>query len=183
MDIQNYSHDSLTDNETSFFILDTKGKPGRGGCVLIKSKINFVITLLIGMLVLFGCNNSGTSNDDLDENKETVQKSSVVELKTVTVEELTEEGYETIKVVEDTGELKSIGDILENAVWEENIEVSMATPPEYRFRLNSSNYAIWVTPNGDRLEIVIEGEAKYIKMPENKSETLLKLITGDKFEQ
>lgn len=96
------------------------------------------------------------------------------------MEQRTDEGYKTIKVLDSKDELKSVEKILENADWEENIEVSMALPPEYRFSLNSSNYAIWVTPNGDRLEIVIEGEEKYINLREKESDALFELITENK---
>ena len=57
----------------------------------------------------------------------------------------------------------------------------MALPPEYRFSLGSINYAIWVTPNGDRLEIIAEGQEKYIKLPIKDSEILYKIITKKNF--
>ncbi|WP_100407648.1 hypothetical protein [Bacillus solitudinis] len=89
-----------------------------------------------------------------------------MEAKEITVEKRTDEGSKTIKVLDNTVEFMLIEKKLGDTDWEEKIEVSMALPPEYRFSLNLSNYAIWVTPNGDRLEIVIEGEEKYINLPE-----------------
>lgn len=99
------------------------------------------------------------------------------------MEERTSGGYTTIKVVDNTDELITIAEILKNAQWEENIEVQMELPPEYRFRLNSSNYAIWLTPNGDRVEIIIEGQAKYIKLPQKESEMLFKITTGNELKK
>ena len=75
-------------------------------------------------------------------------------------------------------EIKTVIYILESAPWEENIEVSMEGEPDYRFTLNSISYAIWITPNGDRLEIIAEGEAKYTKLPLEDSKGLYKLLTG-----
>ncbi|GAE31627.1 hypothetical protein [Halalkalibacter hemicellulosilyticus] len=139
---------------------------------MMKNKMFFAITILIGMIALFGC------SDNQQEEKQ-VQEASLVEAREITVEERTVDGYKTTKVIDNKDELKSVEKILVDADWEGNIEVSMDLPPEYRFSLNSSNYAIWVTPNGDRLEIVIEGETKYINLPENESETLFELITGN----
>jgi hypothetical protein len=35
-----------------------------------------------------------------------------------------------------------------------------------------------VTPNRDRLEIIAEGQSKFIKLPIKESEILYKIITG-----
>lgn len=75
-------------------------------------------------------------------------------------------------------EIKTVIEIIKNAEWEENIKVEMAHPPEYRFRLGPFDYAIWVTPNRDRLAIIAEGQSKYIKLPIKDSEILYKIITG-----
>ncbi|WP_088103086.1 inorganic diphosphatase [Halalkalibacter urbisdiaboli] len=147
------------------------------GDIMLKNKLYLALVLLLG-INLVGCSGSDTNNNQPDEAEE-VFKPTKVELTTITVEVRTEEGYTTLKLVNDTDELRTILDILEKADWEENIQVEMALPPEYRFRLNSSNYAIWITPNGDRLEIIIEGEAKYIKLPQSQSEILFEIITGN----
>ncbi|GAE26683.1 lipoprotein [Halalkalibacter wakoensis JCM 9140] len=147
---------------------------------MIKGKNSFAIPLLIGFITLVGCSASDIENDQLVEIKETVQDPTITHDMLITVEERTDDGYKTVKVLENSFEMKKVEEVLENANWEENVFVSMATPPEYRFRITPSNYAVWVTPNGDRLEIVIEGEAKYIKLPEKVSETLFELITGHK---
>ncbi|GAE37725.1 hypothetical protein [Halalkalibacter akibai] len=147
---------------------------------MIKGKNSFAIPLLIGLITLVGCSASDIENDQLVETKKTVQDTTITDDMLITVEERTDDGYKTVKVLENSFEMKKVEEILENANWEENVFVSMTTPPEYRLRINPSNYAVWVTPNGDRLEIVIEGEAKYIKLPEKVSETLFELITDDK---
>ncbi|GAE36656.1 hypothetical protein [Halalkalibacter akibai] len=142
---------------------------------MIISKNYFAIPLIMGMITLAGYSASDIDNEQLVEATEIGWET----VKLITVEERTDVGYKTVKVL-DNAEMKTVEEILENAKWEENVFVSMTTPPEYRFRINSSNYSVWVTPNGDKLEIVIEGEAKYIKLPEKVSDTLFELITGEK---
>lgn len=88
-----------------------------------------------------------------------LNESAEIELQPVTVQERTGDGYTTIKVIEDNNELKTIVDILNHAEWQENIKVEMERPPDYRFTLDGSTYSVWVTPNGDRLEIITEGAA------------------------
>jgi len=101
--------------------------------------------------------------------------------KAFTVEERQSEGYLDLKEVVKSDEIKTVIQILENAEWQEGIKVEMALPPEYRFSLGSINYAIWVTPTKDRLEIIAEGQSKYIKLPTKDSEILYKIITGKEF--
>lgn len=69
---------------------------------------------------------------------------------------------------------------MENANWEEKVKVERKQPPKYRFRFNQSNYAVWVTPNKNKLEILVEGESKFIQLPQKESETIFKIIMGNK---
>ncbi|WP_339250320.1 hypothetical protein NSQ43_11490 [Sporosarcina sp. FSL W8-0480] len=126
---------------------------------------------------LIGCNQEKSLKASKEIEAETPQNKHI-EMKPFTVEERQSEGYKSIKEVVKSHEIETVVEIIENAGWEENIEVEMAFPPEYRFSLGSINYAIWVTPNRDRLEIIAEGQAKYIKMPIKDSEILFKIITG-----
>jgi len=95
-----------------------------------------------------------------------------------TVEENSDKGYQLKKEVEIADEIATTVEILENANWENRAGI-MASPPDYRFQLDSFNYAIWVTPFGDRLEIIIQGESKYVKLPSEESEVLFEIITGE----
>jgi len=126
---------------------------------------------------LVGCNQEETIKTQKEEQAETTQ-TELIEEKPFTVEERQSEGYKIIKEVVKFDEIVTVVDIFKNAEWEENIKVNMALPPEYRFSLGSINYAIWVTPNRDRLEIIAEGQSKYIKLPIKDSEILYKIITG-----
>lgn len=123
---------------------------------------------------LVGCNPEETIKAPKEIQAETTQ---TIEKKPFTVEERQSEGYKSLKEVVKSDEIKTVVEIIENAKWEENIKVDIA-PPEYRFRLDSINYAIWVTPNKDRLVIIPEGQSRYIKLPREESEILYKIITG-----
>lgn len=142
--------------------------------------MNRIVTFTLYIVLCFalvGCNQEETIKAPKEIQTETPQTEHI-EKKTFAVEERQSEGYKSIKEVVKSDEIETVIEIIENAEWEENIKVDMALPPEYRFSLGSINYAIWVTPNGDRLEIIAEGQAKYIKLPIKDSEILYKIITG-----
>ena len=126
---------------------------------------------------LVGCNQEETIKVPKEIQAEATQTEHIEE-KPFTVEERKSEGYKIIKEVVKSDEIKTVIEIIENADWEENIEMEMALPPEYRFSMGSFSYAIWVTPNRDRLEIIVEGQGKYIKLPIKDSEILYEIITG-----
>lgn len=126
----------------------------------------FIFFVVIS-IALVGCN----QEESIKEPKEIKAETPF------TVEERQNEGYKIIKEVVKSDEIKTVVEILENAEWKENVEVVMAHPPEYRFSLSSINYAIWVTPISHRLEIIAEGQGKYIKLSIKDSEILYKIIT------
>ena len=139
-----------------------------------------LFALSLGLL-LVGCNSSNPNNASKNQGKEDPSADDVEtpSEKSFEVEERRgEEAYHVIKEVVQADEIETAMKIMENAKWEENTEVSMPHPPEYRFTLESIQYGIWVTPNGDRLEIVAEGQAKYVKLPVEESETLYEIMTG-----
>lgn len=109
---------------------------------------------------------------DSEERQAANQVSSVV------VEERQNDEYILIKEIILLEEIKTVIELLENTKWEENIKVTMAGEPDYRFTLDSINYAIWITPNGNRLEVIPEGQAKYTKLPIEDSIILFKILTG-----
>ena len=110
---------------------------------------------------MVGCNQEEKIKEPKEIQAETTQ---TIEEKPFTVEERQSEGYKSLKEVVKSDEIKTVVEIIENAEWEENIKVEMAFPPEYRFKLGSINYAIWVTPYKDRLEIIPDGQ-KVIQLP------------------
>lgn len=118
---------------------------------------------------LVGCNQDAPTETPQTEH---------IEEKPFTVKESQREGDQSTKEVVDSNEIKIVTEMIEDAEWEENIEVDMVYPPDYRFRLDSISYAIWVTPNRDGLEIIAEGQSKYIKLPVQDSEILYEIMTG-----
>lgn len=132
-------------------------------------------------ICLTGCTQYEKSNEmkitpTLTTNAE-VKQVSIKEMP-FTIEENTEKGYLLKKEVVIAEEIATAVEILENANWEVRSS-SMANPPDFRIKLDSFNYAIWVTPFGDRLEIIVEGELKYVKLPSTESEILYEIITGE----
>lgn len=94
-----------------------------------------------------------------------------------------ENEYEHFKEITDKGTVQKVKDILESTRWE-NAEVSMAYPPHYKFRFEGNNeqseliYDLWISPNKDKVELVIEGEGKYVQLSKSKSAKLFETITG-----
>ncbi|MFD1927492.1 hypothetical protein ACFSFY_05360 [Sporosarcina siberiensis] len=144
----------------------------------MKRIVTFTLFIVL-CFALAGCNQEERIKAPKEILAETLQTEHI-EMKPFTVEEREGEGYKSTKEVVKPDEIETVAEIIENAEWEENIEVEMAFPPEYRFSLGLINYAIWVTPNGDRLEIIAKDQAKYIKLPIKDSEILYKIITGKK---
>lgn len=135
-------------------------------------KKRFFLLCCIG-ISLVGCNHKDTKEIPT----ETIQVEHIEE-KRFTVEERQSEGYKSLKEVVKSDEVDTVIKIIKNAEWQENVKAEMAGAPDYRFRLGSFNYDIWVTPNRDRLEIIPQGQAKYIKLPIKDSEILYTIITG-----
>jgi len=94
-----------------------------------------------------------------------------------------ENEYEHFKEITDKGTVQKAKDILESTRWE-NAEVSMAYPPHYKFHFEGNNeeseliYDLWISPNKDKVELVIEGEGKYVQLSKSKSAKLFETITG-----
>lgn len=82
--------------------------------------------------------------------------------------------YQNSKTITDKESIKYVSTILENAPWED-ASVSMTHPPD--FKINNL-YEIWIGPQKNSLEVVIEGKNKYAKLSEKDSKTLFKIITG-----
>lgn len=94
--------------------------------------------------------------------------------------------YELYYEIKDSKEVQNAKDILNSIKWE-NAAVSMAHPPEYKFHFEDTNsktrgavYRLWISPNKDKIELVIDSETKYVQLSKEKSEELFKLITGKK---
>lgn len=65
----------------------------------------------------------------------------------------------------------------------------MASYPHYKFYLKENEesgskkliYDLWISPDKDKVELIIEGESKYAQLTNSKSAELFEKITGEKW--
>ncbi|WP_419883386.1 hypothetical protein ACN6MY_07370 [Peribacillus sp. B-H-3] len=95
--------------------------------------------------------------------------------------------YEQLREITDKASVEIVKDILDNIRWV-NAKVSMVHPAEYKFCFAGKNekfqsitliYELWISPNKDKVELVIDSESKYVQLDKNKSQRLFKLLTGE----
>jgi len=99
-----------------------------------------------------------------------------------------EDKYEEFSEVTDYEQVKKAKKIINNIAWENKI-VSMVRPPDYRFAFQFKNpekeakvvsYELWIGPNKDRVELVVDAGDQYSQLDSNKSAELFEIITGTK---
>lgn len=129
----------------------------------------FIVFIAMFLVLIVGCSN-GINNEG---NKIVVEK-----------QVNGTDQYELFSEINDSKEVNNAKDILNSIKWE-NAEVSMTRPPEYKFHFEDTNsktsgavYELWISPNKDKIELVIVGESKYAQLDKEKSEKLFKIITG-----
>lgn len=98
------------------------------------------------------------------------------------IRQMDEEQVKHAKKVEEDKTIKQVLDILNRAEWI-RAEVSMARRPDYQiFTVHSDPYVpryafdFWISPLGDRLEVVMERESLYGKIGITDSRELLALF-------
>ena len=86
--------------------------------------------------------------------------------------------------------MQKVKDILDSISWG-NTKISMAHPPDYKFYLEDTSeeqnsngliYDLWISPNKDKVKLVIEAESKYVQLNKEKSTELFEIITGKKLD-
>ncbi|MEW9097334.1 MAG: hypothetical protein AB2417_19855 [Clostridiaceae bacterium] len=133
------------------------------------------LIVFIGIFSIFiaGCSN----RIDNEGNKIIVQKSLEEDNK-----------YEQHKEIIDDEAVQKVKDILHSISWE-NAKVNMAHPSDYKFYFVDKNeqsqsnkliYDLWISPNNDKVELVIDSESKYVQLDKNKSAKLFEILTGGK---
>ncbi|MEK4130305.1 hypothetical protein NYE67_11520 [Solibacillus sp. FSL W8-0474] len=102
-----------------------------------------------------------------------------------------ENKYEDFKEITDNGQVQKAKDILNNIDWEKS-KVNMTHPADYRFIFQYKNpkieakavsYELWISPNKDKVELVIDADMKYIQLDTGKSAELFEIITGEKLSE
>ena len=81
------------------------------------------------------------------------------------------------KRINDVPELELVRGILGGAEWEETTAKLDRAAADF---ILNGKYAISVSPEDNSLEIFVEGENKYTKLPKEESEILYEILTGKK---
>jgi hypothetical protein len=132
-------------------------------------KKGFLLLLIsVFIITIFGCSNQVRNANVIPDVK--------------TLEILKNDGtdnYKQLKKISDTETINKVVSVLRNADWE-NAKVKMSRPPD--FKINNL-YDIWISPQKNRLEVVIEGESKYVILSKEDSQVLYEIITGEKLSE
>ncbi|MFJ7976759.1 hypothetical protein ACIQZI_13835 [Peribacillus sp. NPDC096379] len=98
-----------------------------------------------------------------------------------------EYNYEDFKEIINSEQVIKAKEVLNDIDWE-NAKVEMERPSDYRFGFQYKNpdieakavlYELWISPNKDKVELVIDAESKYAQLDKNKSAILFEIITGE----
>lgn len=96
--------------------------------------------------------------------------------------------YEDFNVISNGKEVQKVKDILDNISWGKS-KVSMDSSPHYKIhfsytneedKANGATYDLWISPNKDKVELVIEDKSKYVQLDKEKSAELFEIISGNK---
>lgn len=139
----------------------------------MKTNKIFIALIIVSLVLIVSC-----SNVIINEGNKIVVEKRVGEANK----------YELLNEISDSQVVQNAKDILDKVSWE-NAEVSMVRPPDYEFHFEDSNeelnsngliYDLWISPNKDKVELVIEGEGKYVQLNKEKSAKLFEIIIGKK---
>ncbi|WP_053073850.1 hypothetical protein [Bacillus sp. LL01] len=134
-------------------------------------KLVILMFVSIALISLVGCNLKSDS-------KQVNETNIIVEEEKLFIEKRvgTENQYEQFNEITDKEKVEKVLNIFREANWE-NAKVQMAHPPDFRI---NNKYLIWLTPQKDMLEVIIQGENKYTKLSKEDSTVLYEIITGEK---
>lgn len=124
--------------------------------------------LIIILLLTVGCSQKDVVS--FDEN------STLVIEKQVSSESV---DYEVINEIKDKETVQKVIDLLKGVKWDKNIEVQMEREPDYKL---DKTYHIWITPQGNTLELINTNNSYYIRLAQSDSSDLYKLMTGEELE-
>lgn len=140
----------------------------REGINLKKLKFLIVFMGIISMFIL-GCSN------DIKDGEQSIEVQKRIG---------DENNYDNFKVITDKEQVKKVREILDDIDWE-NVKVDMSRPADYRFSFPNPEakvvlYELWISPDKDKVELVIDAESKYIQLDKNNSAELFEILTGEK---
>lgn len=87
--------------------------------------------------------------------------------------------YEVIKEIEDKETVQKVIGILKGVKWQTNMDVDMEHEPDYKL---NGHYHMWITPLGDRLEIIRVDDGGFGQLSKSDSAELFRLMTGEELE-
>ncbi|MFT8322462.1 MAG: hypothetical protein ABF649_16335, partial [Bacillus sp. (in: firmicutes)] len=99
-----------------------------------------------------------------------------------------ENEYEEFKKITNTKQVQEAKELLDAINWK-NTKTEMTLPADYRFFFSFKTpeieaktvlYQLWISPNKDKVELVIHAENKYVQLDKNTSAELLRILTGKK---
>ncbi|MEG0384578.1 MAG: hypothetical protein RR587_07475 [Solibacillus sp.] len=96
-----------------------------------------------------------------------------------------ENSFEDFKEITQKKQVEKAINIVKNADWV-NAKVEMSRYADYQFQFPSkssseskiASYLLWVTPNGENIEIVADSH-KYVKLTKQDSASLYEILTGE----
>jgi len=131
---------------------------------------------LITLIVIISTFITGCSNQTGIKEQNIIVEKRIVE----------ENHYVEFKVVKNNEKVKKVKEILGKADWE-NAKVDMARIADYRFIFQLKNpdtqrkavlYELWISPNKDKVELVIDAQSKYVQLDKMSSSELFKILTS-----
>lgn len=134
---------------------------------------HFIVFISVFSLVIAGC-----SNKIENEGNSIIVEKRIGE----------DDRYEQFKEIIDVEEVQNIKDILNGVSWK-NGDAKMASPPNYKFYFEGESkqpnsdkliYYLWVTPDKNRVQLVLVGESKLAELSEIDSADLFETLTGGK---
>lgn len=142
-----------------------------GGSTMKKYRYLVVFMILVSM-VLTGC-----SGDE----KDVIAGGNTIEVQKRISDE---DKYEIFKVIDDKEKVNKGKEFIDDLDWED-AKVSMLRPADFRFSFPNLEakvilYELWIGPNKDSVELVINAESKYVKLRKRKSKEIIDLLTGEK---
>lgn len=99
-----------------------------------------------------------------------------------------ENKYENYKEITNNKQVKEVKKILDKVDWE-IVKVDMARPADYRFFFQFKDpkkeakavlYELWISPNKDKVVLVIDAASKYSQLNEEVSVTIFEILTEEK---
>ncbi len=96
-----------------------------------------------------------------------------------------ENNYEDFKIITNNEQVQKVRKIIDNIDWE-TAKVQMIRPADYRFAFQFKNeakavlYELWISPNKDKVELIIVAGNKYVQLDKNTSAELFEALTGEK---